>query len=364
MKFKYIDKRNVRNLLRKMSIPDCAEKIEDALQHLSEEIAEKNDATIDQLIERNAKTVGLSLKKRLMQLDAPHSVVIIFEKKYQDGDWGILTKGGVYDFRADAKKEKNAKKLLGTIPDHMQFMFSMIDRCGITESLIMPFQCLLKGWGDVMDGYQCYTHKAARGEHNMKNVYAGITKRGWQERFDEHLSSARNGGNGLFHKHLREDFLENSEDKFISHHLLMVNATFEEAMKWEEEFVDRWTLAPKGLNMIPGGFEGIKFLHKHAVFVPRNPTEKQLDDAKAEFFKRHPRVGFENPAISECWKSDEYYEKAICGRENSLSPNQVRWIRALHEDGLSDHEIMLKVRARNEKQVSRVITGQTYSRIR
>ncbi|MES9981682.1 MAG: hypothetical protein ABW107_23470, partial [Candidatus Thiodiazotropha sp. 6PLUC5] len=44
--------------------------------------------------------------------------------------------------------------------------------------------------------------------------------------------------------------------------LQYINLSYEEAMDVEEKMVERSTLYPKGLNKIPGGFAGTKFLHK------------------------------------------------------------------------------------------------------
>lgn len=36
-------------------------------------------------------------------------------------------------------------------------------------------------------------------------------------------------------------------------------------MEREERHVDRFAYGPNGLNMIPGGFKGLQFLHEHRI---------------------------------------------------------------------------------------------------
>jgi hypothetical protein len=67
--------------------------------------------------------------------------------------------------------------------------------------------------------------------------------------------------------------------------------------------------------------------------------------------------------MSELWKDDEHYLKVISSRENTLTPNQVRSIRALDQSGYSVAEITRKVGALNEKQVKDVLANRTYTRI-
>ena len=71
-----------------------------------------------------------------------------------------------------------------------------------------------------------------------------------------------------------------------------------------------------------------------------------------------------NPFMSELWKDDEHYLKVISAREKTLTPDQVRSIRALDQSGYPVAEITRNIGALNEKQVKDVLANRTYKRVR
>ena len=142
-----------------------------------------------------------------------------------------------------------------------------------------------------------------------------------------------------------------------------INLTFEDAMLWEELHVDRVAYGPNGLNMIPGGFKGLKFLHKHRITDRIGISLEERDRAISDYLRQNPRKGIPNPFIAELWKDDDFYLKNIGARTKTLSPNQVRMIRELWAKGRSVAEIAEEVGALNETQVKNVIAGRTYQRI-
>ena len=140
--------------------------------------------------------------------------------------------------------------------------------------------------------------------------------------------------------------------------ILMINLTFEEAMEWEEHYVDKWSLTPKGLNMIPGGFKGMKFLHEHRITDRDVVSLEERDRAIKEYVVRNPRKGIPNPFMSELWEDDEFYLRVIEAREKTLTPDQVRQIRTLADSGWSVPEIAKEINALNEAQVKNVVAGR------
>ena len=211
--------------------------------------------------------------------------------------------------------------------------------------------------------------------------YIGITKQGWQRRFKQHLSNARRGSPLLFHRALRDYY---TGCKLVQHRILKVCSSEKEAMDTEEEFVegaksdlpnawafkntgDSWffgTLYPKGLNMIPGGYAGLKVLHKLGALRDRKPVDvDRRDQILIDALKREGRAGQPNPLISAHWNDPDYAEKIICGPEGRLSPQQINEARALELTGKSNFEIAEAVGAKNEQQIARLLIGRTYSRI-
>lgn len=134
-------------------------------------------------------------------------------------------------------------------------------------------------------------------------------------------------------------------------------------MAWEETMVDRYMEEGTSLNMIPGGFKGMKFLHRHRLLKCDKATITERDEAIIEYQKQHPRSGIANLLISELWKDDKYAAKIICGPEGRLSVKQVQEIRKLGEAGIPIEKIKEMVNALNIDQIKRVLSGKTYSRI-
>jgi len=247
----------------------------------------------------------------------------------------------------------------------------------ITWKTIVPLQFLLKGWGDANEGHQCYIHSINRNmdqrsgftpwhqqqDGNLDSYdYAGITGRNWLLRFKEHLGEMRRGSGKWFHKSWRESM--GSDNILFTSLLWDVNQTYEGAMNWEEIMVDKLFKKQTSLNMIPGGHEGLKFLHKHRITNSVNIGLEDREKAITEYVRQNPRKGIPNPFIADLWKNDEYYLKVIEGRPNTLSQDQVKQIWILHGLGRSINKITKEVGALNQAQVKRVVEGKTYKRYR
>jgi hypothetical protein len=140
------------------------------------------------------------------------------------------------------------------------------------------------------------------------------------------------------------------------------------AMDTEEYLVDKYSLSskhPRGLNMIPGGHEGIRSLHTLSLGRTVSLTETEDREAVLDaYLADHPSLGRPKPGVTEKWNDPAYAEAVICGRDNRLSADQVREIRYLAACGNAVDDIRAKVLAIDNGQVSRVLTGRTYMRIR
>ena len=191
--------------------------------------------------------------------------------------------------------------------------------------------------------------------------YVGITGRNWLHRLSEHLGDMRRGSRRRFYQAWR-DSLGINDVLFLSA-LMDINMTYEDAMNWEERNVDKIAYGPNGLNMIPGGFKGAKFLHEHRITKNINISLEERETAIDEYIRQNPRKGIPNPFMSELWEYDDFYLRIIEARDKTLSPNQVRQIRELAEIGWSVAQITKEVNALNETQVKNVLVGKTYRRI-
>lgn len=247
---------------------------------------------------------------------------------------------------------------------------------GTLWKTIIPLQFIMKGWGDANSGHQCYTHTIS---HNLGQVrsfedwrarveadsdeyyYVGITGRNWLQRLGEHIGEMRRGSRKRFHAAWRQS-LGMRDVQFVSS-LMDINLTCEDAMKWEEVAVERFAYGPNGLNMIPGGFKGLRYLHKLGIIARQDISLIERDRALGEYLRRNPRKGIPNPFMAELWKDDDHYLKVNEAHPKRLSKPQVLRIRELAAEGRSIEEITDDVGALDERQVQRVVDGRTYQRV-
>lgn len=215
--------------------------------------------------------------------------------------------------------------------------------------------------------YQIYSHTFffeddERGgwvEIEGPTMYIGVTKRGWRTRWQEHYRAAKSGSHYKFHEMIRK------HPNAIAHHgVVGIVPTEAMAMAAEELSVQELSLFPKGLNMIPGGYAGMKYLHRIGAV---GKGERVSPDDKHEiinrFFETASRRGLPNPLASLNWQNPEYAEKVICAGDDRLKPEQIRTARFLATVGKTSPEIANEIGARNVAQVDRLLAGSTYSRV-
>jgi hypothetical protein len=214
---------------------------------------------------------------------------------------------------------------------------------GTTWSISFPVQLVMNDFPQLKGGHFGYCHGIslidANGKYLDQQNYIGITKRSWLRRMSEHFREVQSGSNKVFHRAWRQ--YAGSSNVHLSSELIVANYTFDEIMGWEEWAVDKQMVAGTSLNMIPGGFKGTKFLHKHRVTKAPCVALRERNEAVKRFQSSRPRVGMPNLLVSNLWTDPKYAENVICGVRSRLSTDQVRRIRELNS----------------------VLKGVTYSRI-
>lgn len=245
----------------------------------------------------------------------------------------------------------------------------------------IPLQCILKNWGNVEKGYMIYEHNLSamdNAHYQFESIsYIGLTSRNWQARYKEHQRDALTGSELLFHTSLagainRDSIIQRGMGPFemvrtgvcLLSELQYINLSYEEAMEVEERMVERSTLYPKGLNMIPGGFAGTKFLHKLGYLNKDRATVDDRDYAAAKYLRDHPIEKRSAPWVQANWANDEFYEGVIFKRNNTLNKEQVLSIRKYGNDWGFDAEIIANLVGANIRQVRDVLSGKYYSRVR
>lgn len=236
---------------------------------------------------------------------------------------------------------------------------------GTQWSISFPVQIVMKGFPKIPDGYMGYSHgialRAPDGTLGTQFNYIGITKRNWLKRMAEHFNEVRRGSNKTFHAAWRK--YAGSSDAMLVSELIINNHTLDQIMGWEEYEVDQQMDAGTSLNMVPGGFKGLKFLHEHRLTSGSRITLEERDAAVETYQILNPRAGVPNLLVSQLWKNQQYAELVICGPEGRLSPNQVRRVREMGSQGISAESIVALVGAKDVLQVERVLSGHTYARI-
>ncbi|TVQ39181.1 MAG: hypothetical protein EA384_07195 [Spirochaetaceae bacterium] len=326
-------------------------------EYLAREINDKRGkffGSVDELIRKNEDTIGRRLASKRLRLDLPIQIAVV-----------LTVASNTVDVRSTWELIEAPARL------HVGVKFPN----GVYWRSIVPLQYLLKGWGNANAGHQCYVHSISTNVSQIKSWedlkkreenstddyhYVGITGRNWLHRFSEHLSKMARGSRLSFHRALRE-FYGHSDVHFISQ-LGEINLSYHDAMNWEEVHVDR--LGTQGLNMIPGGFKGLRYLHEHRIIDNTNVSLAVRDQAIVELHRQHPRKGLPNPFLAELWQDDWYYLKVIGNRTKTLTPEQVRSIIEMARDGVQVSEITEAVGAINDTQVRNVIVGRTYRRTR
>lgn len=237
---------------------------------------------------------------------------------------------------------------------------------GTKWSISFPVQIVMKGLSTIPDNHFGYAHSITLlGENKMpkgnQNYYIGVTKRNWLKRMKEHFYAVEKGSNKTFHKAWRE--YAGRSDVMLSSELITFNRSYDEIMKWEENEVDAVMKKGVSLNMIPGGFKGMKYLYKHRLASSDRTSLEDRQKAVTLYQKKHPRLGIPNLIISELWNDEGYVQRVICGVKGRLLVDQVRKIRKLNRNGMPIEKIVKLVNAKNIQQVQRVLDGTTYSRI-
>jgi hypothetical protein len=223
--------------------------------------------------------------------------------------------------------------------------------CSNDTVIELPLNPFFRGHDDIAQMHTVYCH-GLFGEE-LPSYYVGITRRRWYDRLAEHISSAQRGSPYLFHRAIRER-------RFVRHRIFVNAVDYEFAMETEEQFVES-TLYPMGLNMIPGGFAGLRYLSKLGI---RARTTEERDAAVQSLLLRPNLEGKPNPLCAARWESDpDYAERVICGHSGRLTADQVRMIRTLAGWG-HDQGHITKSSGGKPHQIQSVMSGKRYGRIR
>lgn len=246
----------------------------------------------------------------------------------------------------------------------------------IPMRLELPLRACLKGCGRLRGTHAVYLHVLV-GSDDAEYVYYGMTGRHWNVRFAEHTVAAATDEPRLFARKFGELIRARADERFgtpgdevklsaVVSSLCAVGLSRDAAMDTEEYLVDKYSLAgkhPRGLNMIPGGYEGMRALHRLSLARERQMIDTDEREAVlADYIRKNPSHA-PRPGMIARWNDPEYAEAVICGREYRLTAPQVREVRYRASSGAPAAEIARAVGAVSIEQIRRVIAGRTYARI-
>jgi hypothetical protein len=339
-------------------VPACAEVLDSALNDFN-----KATRIPDQILSWNQKP--LNRKRPLAFVGRGRIAIDIMERLGADGR----------PFHAAAVIESKDEKETSPVVFFSMHSISL----DIPMRTEVPLRAVIKGGARLRGTYCVYLH-VLLADDGQEFVYYGITKRGWALRFAEHTATAvRDESRRLFPRKLHELIaarvaqLQGEETpgprlSGIITAICAIGLDEESAMDTEEYLVEKYSLSSKhqrGLNMIPGGREGIRALGRLSLGGTASLVETEdREEVLNQYLKEHPLLGRPNPGIAEKWNDPAYAEAVICARENRLTADQVREIRYLAALGNTEAQIRNHVGALDNAQVSRVLAGRTYARIR
>ena len=248
------------------------------------------------------------------------------------------------------------------------------------KALHIPLKFLFKTTGKL-EGHQLYCHTIPKGEYSYhtENVqqyisdgryssYIGLTGRGWVRRNQEHMTDAIRGSHYRCHQALRNYTTSDS-------YLLAAGLSKDEANDLEEKWVDEYTLFPRGLNMIPGGLKGIKYLQSQGIKTRKGHTSERNPQLVNQHYEVCRTTGKRNIFEPPVWAyDDEVMSRIVLGRSDTFSKNELSRIRYLNEYlGSLDYSLDetqeyiledLRLTTESEKRrLKLLLVGKTYSRI-
>ena len=158
-------------------------------------------------------------------------------------------------------------------------------------------------------------------------------------------------------------------------YLLAAGLSKDEANDLEEKWVDEYTLFPCGLNMIPGGLKGIKYLQSQGIKTRKGHTSERNPQLVNQHYQVCKKTGRRNILEPPIWAyDDEVMSKIVLGRSDTFSKNELASIRYLNEyltsldyslDEIQKHILReLRLTTKSEKRrLKLLLRGKTYSRI-
>jgi len=245
-------------------------------------------------------------------------------------------------------------------------------------------------YSDILEenSYQLYLHTIVpKSEYynekfilNNAFLYVGITKRTWQKRYQEHKYNSMKGSQLLFHQALRG---EKCEIGMIEHCVEKAGLEEDEALNLEEKEVENRSLNIKhklGLNMIPGGKAGLKFIKNFAnhnkININKNINAENKEEVLVELHMENMRIlskeyniEYKKEKMKKLWEELTERIKFMTRQYNRFSLTQIQNARTMFLSGYDIEKIYTNLKELDEskiitiQQLEKLLKNETYESI-
>jgi hypothetical protein len=202
---------------------------------------------------------------------------------------------------------------------------------GVHREFRLPLQALMPDWGNVRDGYHCYTHSLvfsdpfACGDGQVgSKTFAGIESGGWMHEMEAFERIAFSGG-GSSSAHATVARYLGDACVTLASELVLVNQPEDAALGWEEAQVD--TMKARGIswNRLDGGCKGMRQLHRDGFLAAERASVRERDEARLRW-RAWKYFGGRGPAALRGADADAHL---LTYHEDEATPAQIIEARRL-----------------------------------
>jgi hypothetical protein len=197
---------------------------------------------------------------------------------------------------------------------------------------------------EMLDGNLVYLHRVGASLDQSK-AYVGITSRSWVARYNEHRAAARHGSPYAFHDALRCM----GDRPFMFHEIMAAGLSRDAALDLEEMLVSKLSLRPLGLNEIPGGKMGMRYL---ASLLRRDRVTNHEWEHRQGLIKR----------VIQRVRDDAAIAAGIVANPRNFSRADIITIVYSERSGSTPRDIARALKC-DSRRIINLLSGRTYSKI-
>jgi hypothetical protein len=163
---------------------------------------------------------------------------------------------------------------------------------GFSREFRLPLQVLMRSWGDVQEGYHCYTHSlvfrdpAATDDAPVKRkTFAGVGTGFWTPMTQTFERVAFAGGSSSKASASVARYMGDACVTLTSE-LVFLNQSEAAALAWEEAKVDQLKADGTAWNRLDGGLKGMRMLWRQGFLPTERVSLRERDQARLQWRAR------------------------------------------------------------------------------